>query len=102
LQRRLNENNLLLEDVDQRIARVQGAERQFVAGVETDFLSFIDRANAISDQVRTARDRREVMLAQEVKAGMQREMRQVEQYLLVTRIAIARATDQLAMAGDSP
>jgi hypothetical protein len=42
------------------------------------------------------------MLAQEVKAGMQREMRQVEQYLLVTRIAIARATDQLAMAGDSP
>ena len=102
LQRKLNENNLLLEDVDQRIARVQGAERQFVAGVETDFLSFIDRANAISDQVRTARDRREVMLAQEVKAGMQREMRQVEQYLLVTRIAIARATDQLAMAGDSP
>ncbi len=102
LQRRLNENNLLLEDVDQRIARVQGAERQFVAGVETDFLSFIDRADAISDQVRTARDRREVMLAQEIKAGMQREMRQVEQYLLVTRIAIARATDQLAMAGDSP
>jgi hypothetical protein len=102
LQRKLNENNLLLEDVDQRIARVQGAERQFVAGVETDFLNFIDRANAISDQVRTARDRREVMLAQEVKAGMQREMRQVEQYLLVTRIAIARATDQLAMAGDSP
>ena len=102
LQRKLNENNLLLEDVDQRIARVQGAERQFVAGVETDFLSFIDRADAISDQVRTARDRREVMLAQEVKAGMQREMRQVEQYLLVTRIAIARATDQLAMAGDSP
>lgn len=102
LQRKLNENNLLLEDVDQRIARVQGAERQFVAGVETDFLSFIDRATAISDQVRTARDRREVMLAQEVKAGMQREMRQVEQYLLVTRIAIARATDQLAMAGDSP
>ncbi len=102
LQRRLNENNLLLDDVDQRIARVQGAERQFVAGVETDFLSFIDRANAISDQVRTARDRREVMLAQEVKAGMQREMRQVEQYLLVTRIAIARATDQLAIAGDSP
>ncbi len=44
----------------------------------------------------------EVMLAQEIKAGMQREMRQVEQYLLVTRIAIARATDQLAMAGDSP
>ena len=102
MQRKLNDNNLLLQDVDQRIARVQGAEQRFVAGVATDFLSFVDRANAISAQVRTARDRRQLMLAQEIKAGMQREMRQVEQYLLVTRIGIARAADQLAMAGDLP
>ena len=40
---------------------------------------------------------REVALAGEIRRGMAREMQEVQQYLLVTRIGIARATDELAM-----
>ena len=87
---------VLLRDVDVRVVRVQGAQDNFVAGVGTDFAVFVDRAEEIAARVSTARIGREVLLANEIRGRMQREMRQVEQYLLVTRIAIARATDQLA------
>ncbi len=86
----------LLNDMDGRIARVQGAEESFVAGVGTDFLMFLDRADDITAMVNTARQAREMLLANEIRSRMQQEMQQVQQYLLVTRIAIARATDQLA------
>jgi hypothetical protein len=89
----------LLADVDDRVLRVEGAQDNFIAGVGTDFVVFLDRADDISAMVRTARVGREALLANEIRGRMQREMRQVEQYLLVTRIAIARATDQLAQLG---
>ena len=38
------------------------------------------------------------MLAAEIRRGMQREVLEVQEYLLVARIAIARATDQLALS----
>ncbi len=89
----------LLADVDERVLRVESAQDNFIAGVGTDFLVFLDRADDISVMVHTARVGREALLANEIRGRMQREMRQVEQYLLVTRIAIARATDQLAQVG---
>ena len=90
----------LLDDVDSRIARVESAESEFIAGVATNFMVFQDRANAITTQVKTARQGRETLLANEIRGRMQQEIQQVQQYLLVTRIAIARATDQLALIGD--
>lgn len=98
LERGVRDNRQVLADVDGRITEVQNAEAEFSAGVETDFLIFADRAKDISAQVNLARENREIALAAELKRGMQREMREVQQYLLVTRIAIARATDQLAIS----
>jgi hypothetical protein len=89
-----------LIDIDERVARVQGAEENFVAGVGTDFYVFEDRAQDITNMVNNARVSRETLLANEIRGRMHKERQQVEQYLLVTRIAIARATDQLALAGD--
>lgn len=68
-----------------------------MAGVETDFLAFNDRAVELRRNVDTALDHREVALAHELRRGMAREMQEVQKYLLITRIGIARATDQLSM-----
>ncbi len=87
----------VLADIDDRITRVEGAESEFVATVGTDFLAFLERADDITAMVNDARVSRETLLADEIRGRMQQEMKQVQQYLLVTRIAIARATDQLAM-----
>ncbi len=98
MQKQQKELAALLTDIDQRIARVADAESDFEATVATDFLLFQERADAITARVNAARVNREAYLANQIRDRMRREMRQVEQYLLVTRIAIARATDQLAMA----
>lgn len=95
------ENLALLADVDARIARVANAESEFAAGVETDFLAFTDRADMLTADVAKALDAREVALAGELRRGMAREMKEVQQYLLVTRIGIARATDELAMGAET-
>lgn len=92
----------LVDASQSSVQRVRVAEENFVAGVGTDFQAFVDRAAVIANQVDDARVAREELLAQEIRGRMQDEMRQVEQYLLVTRIAIARATDHLALAGDTP
>ena len=93
----LQQNRAELAGVDERVIRVKNAESQFTAGVETDFLAFSDRALNITETVDTALDAREFALAAELRRGMAREMKEVQQYLLFTRIAIARATDQLAV-----
>lgn len=90
-----------LADVDARIDRVASAEAEFAAGVETDFLVFADRADVITADVSRALNDREMALASEIRRGMAREMQEVQQYLLVTRIGIARATDALAMGPDT-
>jgi hypothetical protein len=97
MERTLKANKRTLTEVDSRIAEVRSAEAEFSATVETDFLIFAQRASEIAAAVDQARLNRELALAEELKRGMNREMREVQQYLLVTRIAIARATDQLAM-----
>ncbi len=96
-----SENIALIEDVDARITRVANAESEFAAGVETDFLAFTDRADVLTADVARALDAREVALAGELRRGMAREMKEVQQYLLVTRIGIARATDELAMGAET-
>ena len=98
LEKSLAQNKALLADVDERIVKVANSEAEFTASVETDFMVFADRARDIRGQVTDALTKREVALADEIRRGMQREMREVQQYLLVTRIAIARATDKLAAA----
>ncbi|MGE0622250.1 MAG: hypothetical protein AB7I04_03205 [Pseudomonadales bacterium] len=95
------ESQAVLADVDARIVRVANAEAEFAAGVETDFLVFADRADVITRNVSRALNDREMALAGEIRRGMAREMREVQQYLLVTRIGIARATDALAMGPDT-
>jgi hypothetical protein len=94
-------NMAMLADVDTRISRVASAESEFAAGVETDFLAFTDRADVLTADVARALDAREVALARELRRGMTREMKEVQQYLLVTRIGIARATDELAMGAET-
>jgi tetratricopeptide (TPR) repeat protein len=101
LRRAQEENVVLLEDLDGRIARVASAEAEFVAGVETDYLAFADRAAELTSEVAVAVGRRELALADEIKRGMAREMKEVQRYLLATRIGIARATDHLSMAADT-
>ena len=97
LEKQLAVNQALLADVDERVARVQNAEQQFAGTVAVDFERFSQRAEVIAAQVDSALVSRESMLAQEIRRGMQREKREVKEYLLVARIAIARATDQLAL-----
>lgn len=101
LSRQHTENTALLADVDVRITRVANAESEFAAGVETDFMAFTDRADVLTADVSRALNAREVALAGELKRGMAREMKEVQQYLLVTRIGIARATDELAMGAET-
>jgi hypothetical protein len=84
-------------EIDAKLARVTHAEDVIAAGVETDFLAFQARADAITKQVAVAIADRETRLGNQIRSGIHREMAQVERQILVTRIAIARATDQLAM-----
>ena len=82
--------------IDASISRVAVAEENFVSGVGTDFAAFVARASHISAQVDRAQARREVALANAIRSRLQDEMQEVNEYLLVARIAVARATDQLA------
>ena len=90
----------LIAESDASMARVQVAEDTLVTGVATDFVVLENDVQSLLARVETARTEREELLAGAIRGRLQDEMRRVEQYLLVTRIAIARATDQLAMAGD--
>jgi hypothetical protein len=101
LRKQHSENVALLADVDARITRVANAEAEFAAGVETDYLAFTDRADVLTADVARALNAREVALAGELRRGMAREMKEIQQYLLVTRIGIARATDELAMGAET-
>lgn len=96
LEKSLAEVHEAQRELDQRVARVQGAQAQFVASTETNFVQLNQRAEAMHAQVDQAIEQREQILAQEIRKGMHQEQRQVKQYLLATRIAIARASDQLA------
>lgn len=100
LEKTFGENQAMLADVNDRIARVQSAERRYMAGVQTDFLAFAERADVVAVRVDDALRGREESLAAEIRRGIQHEMREVREYLLVARIAIARATDLLAHSGD--
>lgn len=101
LQRQHNELVKVLTEVDERIARVAAAEEQFVAGVGRSFAAFGERAMQVAQQVTVARERREQRLASEIRERLDGEEAQLQEYLLVTRIAIARATDQLAQLADA-
>ena len=96
-QKQAEETQAILADIDSKLARVTLAEGVVAYGVQTDFLAFQTRADALTSQVAVALADRENRLGDQIRAGIHREIAQVERQLLVTRIAIARATDQLAM-----
>jgi hypothetical protein len=96
--RELDEVLAAIDDSSERVAR---AEAEFAAGVQTDFLAFQTRADAITRQVVVALEDRETRLAGQIRAGIRREVAQIEKQLLLTRMAIARATDRLAFAADT-
>ncbi len=96
LQKRLNESKAVLADVDERIARLATAERRFATGVETDFLALEERADGMSRRVAAALDTRRRTIARLLQRGLDQEMARTRDYLLTTRVAIARASDQLA------
>ncbi len=86
----------LLAAIDAKLARVANAEGVIALGVQTDFLGFQTRADALTAQVNVAIADRQKRLGDQIRSGIHGEIAQVERQLLVTRIAIARATDQLA------
>jgi len=93
-------NRELLADVEAHLVRVRLAEARFVTGVETDFRQFQVRADAIASAVHGARANREAVLVAELRSGMGRERAQLDRYLLLTRIAIARTMDGIALGAD--
>lgn len=98
LEKRLRESRVLLADVDARIERLARARDRFAAGTQTDFLLLRARADDVGQRVAAALDSRRRVIADALERGLEREMNQTRQYLLTARIAIARATDQLAAA----
>ena len=97
LTRRSAELQELTAAIDARAERLEHAEARYTQTVAADFSTFARRAESVRALVDGARDNAEERLAREIRNGMQREMEEVAQYLLVARIAIARATDQLAL-----
>lgn len=95
------EMDVALAGVDAKLARIAQAETVIAEGVATNFLAFQTRADAITQEVAVAIADRQTRLADQIRTGIRGEMAQVERQLLITRIAIARATDQLAMDRDS-
>lgn len=105
LTRRAQALEAALLEADQRIARVESAESHFAAGAGASFDSYAERALQIVAQVDTALQHRELALAGLLRERLNDESKRTEQYLFVTRVAIARATDRLAVhtvdGGDS-
>lgn len=99
LDKRLQGNRALLAEVEQRMVRLAEAEARFAAGVETDFVVLNDRAETVARRVEAALSSRETLIARALIEGLEREAQRTREYLLTTRIAIARATDALAEAG---
>ncbi len=105
LTRRAQALESALLEADQRIARVEAAESHFTAGAGASFESYAQRALHIVAQVDEALQQREQALAGLLRDRLNDETKRTEQYLFVTRVAIARATDRLAVhtidGGDS-
>lgn len=97
-EQRLNQSRTLLAEVETRIARLSGAEQRFAAGVETQLDALAGRAGDVSTQVADAMVDRRRVIADALERRLRDEMSRTRQYLLTARIAIARATDQLALA----
>ena len=98
LEKALAANRALLDDADARIERLARAESRFAAGVETDFLALTARADAVAERVDRALNGRRAVIVQALERGLEREVAETRRYLLAARIAVARATDQLATA----
>ncbi len=95
-QKAVAQTEKLLATIDSKLARVANAEGVIAKGVQTDFLGFQTRADALTAQVNAAIADRQTRLGDQIRSGIHGEIAQVQRQLLVTRIAIARATDQLA------
>jgi hypothetical protein len=102
LNRQITEVRALLTDTDARIERLSLAEHRFAAGVEADFHALGGRARTVAAQVDAAMRGRERALAEALERGVEQDRARTRQYLLATRVAIARTSDRLAAAGAAP
>ena len=87
-----------LADVDVSIDRVQTAEHAYVGTVGLRSEEYQPRVESLRTRITQAMRTREVALAQHLQSRMQEESVRIEQYLFLTRIAIAQASDQLALS----
>ena len=62
--------------------------------------AYLPRVDALRTRIAQAMQTREVALAEHLQSRMQEESERIEQYLFLTRIAIAQASDQLALGDD--
>ena len=89
-----------LADVDVSIDRVQSAEQAYVGSVGMRAEAYLPRVESLRMRIAQAMQAREVALAEHLQSRMQEESERIEQYLFLTRIAIAQASDQLALSDD--
>ena len=97
MHKQIKEMDVLIADVESHIARVADAQGSFATGVRPKLDAALARAQQMTTLVQQARLGRETLLANRIQQQMRQEQNQIAEYLLVTRIAIARATDQLAL-----
>lgn len=89
-----------LADVDVSIDRVQTAEQAYVGSVGLRSEAYLPRVESLRTRIAQAMQAREVALAERLQSRMQEESERIEQYLFLTRVAIAQASDQLALSED--
>lgn len=90
-----------LAEVDASVGRVRRAAAEHREGVEADLAEYRARAALLSERVNAAIHDREIALGDLLQQHMAEQAKRIEQYLFMTRVAIAQASDQLAMAEDS-
>jgi len=87
-------------DVDASIDRVQTAEQAYAGSVGLRSEHYVPRVESLSTRITQAMQTRELALAEHLQSRMKQESERIEQYLFLTRVAIAQASDQLALSED--
>ena len=100
LQRQKQDVLKALADVDTRVLRVRNAEETFVSGAGMTAERYLPRVDDLRQRIAAALASRETALAGLLQSRMQAESQRIEQYLFMTRVAIAQASDQLALSED--
>ncbi len=96
INKRLQVHENDMEQVDAARSRLNRAEHNYDNGIAIGLESLPKRVHGLELAISAALHNRQEMLAGEIRSGMKREIRRVERYLLIARVAIARTSDLLA------